>query len=73
MRERLSPEHERYVENVLSNGTFSNRREVLDEGVRLLKWREQFLDRLLDGTPACYGEGFEELFGEVHALGRDRH
>ena len=72
MRERLSPEHERYVQNVLIDGTFRNQREVLDEAVTLLKWRELSLDRL-GGGPTSDGDGFEELFDEVHALGKARY
>ena len=42
----------------------------LDEAVGLLKWRRQFLDRLIGGSPASDGEGFGELLDEVLALGR---
>ena len=73
MPERLSPEHERYVQDALSNGTFRSRREVLDAAVRLLTWREQSLERLIGGSPACDGDGFAEFFDEVHALGRARY
>ena len=72
MCEQLSPEHERYIQNALSNGTFGDRRKMLDEAVRLLKWRGQFLDRLIGGRPASDGDGFGEFFDEVHALGRAR-
>ena len=73
MCERLSPEHERYIQNALTGGAFRNRREVLDEDARLLKWRGQFLDRLIGGSPASDGDGFGEFFDEVHALGRARY
>ena len=73
MSERLSPENERYVRNALSVGSFRSRREVLNEGVRLLELRGQFLNRLIADGPTSESDGFGEFFDEVHALGRARY
>jgi Arc/MetJ-type ribon-helix-helix transcriptional regulator len=42
----LSPENEQFVEESVAAGTFPSRRDVLDQGVELVRQRHELLSRV---------------------------
>ena len=46
MANEISPENEQFIEQQVTNGSFSSREEALDAGIDLLKQRKELTDRL---------------------------
>lgn len=46
----LSHENERFIENQIANGSYSDRAEVLNDAVTLLKQRHLILAKIDEGT-----------------------
>ena len=46
----LSQDNERFIENQIANGSYSDRAEVLNDAVALLKQRQLILAKIDEGT-----------------------
>lgn len=81
----IPPELEEFVEREISSGKFRSREEVLAEGLRLLKEREQKLDRLREeiqvgldqlergeGTVIEDEESHQSFFNDLERRGLER-
>ena len=81
MSSDLSPDSERFIQQAIDLGTFQDRREALDQAVKLLEKRQKMLQHIDEGTEQLrrgdyteYDEdGLREFFDEVQAEGRKRY
>ena len=81
MSSDISQENENYIQQVIEEGSYRDRAEVLDEAVELLKERRELLEHIDIGTQQLRnGENTEyndetlrELFDDIQARGRERY
>jgi Arc/MetJ-type ribon-helix-helix transcriptional regulator len=70
MSSELSPENERWLEQIVGEGGFASRREALDRAMRLLREEVGTLDDIREGLASIErGEGtpLEEVAAEMRA------
>ena len=80
MSVEISLENEQFIQQVIDNGTYHNRAEVLAEALRLLKVRIELIEHIDRGTQQLrngqlteYDEqSLKEQFEEIKAEGRKR-
>ena len=81
MSHEISQENEHFIQQVIEEGSYRDRAEVLDEAVELLKERRELLDHIDIGTQQLRNgecteyndETLRELFDEIQARGRERY
>ncbi len=81
MSNEISQENEQFIQQVIEEGSYRDRTEVLDEAVELLKERRELLDHIDIGTQQLRNgedteysdETLRELFDEIQARGRERY
>jgi len=81
MSNEISQENEHFIQQVIEEGSYRDRAEVLDEAVELLKQRKELLDHIDIGTQQLRNgedteyndETLRELFDEIQARGRERY
>lgn len=81
MSNEISQENEHFIQLVIEEGSYSDRAEVLNEAVELLKERRELLEHIDIGTRQLRNkeqteyndESLRELFDEIQARGRERY
>ena len=81
MSSDISQENENYIQQVIEEGSYRDRAEVLDEAVELLKERRELLEHIDVGTQQLKNgeniqyndETLRELFDDIQARGRERY
>ena len=80
MKSDLSPENEQFIQELLHDGAYGTRADVLDDALRVLKQRRDLLRHIDTGTEQLQNgqytdydeESLRELFGRLKAEGRQR-
>lgn len=81
MGAELSPENEQFIQQLVSAGTFPDRKDALDEAVGLLKRRQALIAHIDEGTRQLRSgdfvefdeDGLRQFFDEVQVQGRARY
>lgn len=81
MSNEISQENEQFIQQVIEEGSYRDRAEVLDEAVELLKERRVLLEHIDVGTQQLRNgeqtefndETLRELFDEIQTRGRERY
>jgi len=81
MSVEISLENEQFIQQVIDNGTYRNRAEVLAEAIRLLKVRIELIEHIDRGTQQLRNGQFTEYddeslrayFDDLQARGQARY